>query len=68
MGWTVNTIALIGGLGSIMEGVSDVHNTNGEVVSGSDGDNKTKCRLCYSWGGIMIKLYSLNLRYTICAM
>ena len=40
----VNNITLIGGLGSILEGVSDVQNADGEVLSGRYGDNQTECR------------------------
>ena len=39
MGWEVDYFTLGGGLEIILEGISDVHNTNSEVVSGSNYDN-----------------------------
>ena len=45
MGWEVNNLTLVGGLESIREGVGDVRNTYGEVVSGGDVDNHMGCGL-----------------------
>ena len=33
-------ITILGGLESILEGVSDIHNDDGEVIIGSDGKNQ----------------------------
>ena len=41
MVWAVNNLTLVGVPDSIMESVSGVRDSNGEVVSGSNGDNQT---------------------------
>ena len=46
IGWEEKNLMLGGGLEIIMEGVSDVRNANGEVISVKNGDNQTECR-CY---------------------
>ena len=44
MGWSLNDLMLGVDLESILEVIIDVRNTNGEVVSVSNGPNKTECR------------------------
>ena len=39
MGRVFDYLILRGGIKGILEGTGDVHNTNGEVVSCSDGKN-----------------------------
>ena len=68
MGWLVKNIMLVGGLESILEGISDVRNTNGEVSSVSDSNNQTECRCCYDWVGVLVKVNPLHFRSTISAM
>ena len=43
MGWTVNNLLLRGSLEGIMEGISYIHDTNGDVVCVSNGNNHTEC-------------------------
>ena len=44
MGWQVNNLPLIGILEGLLEGIGDLCNTNGEVVSGINGKNQPECR------------------------
>ena len=44
--WSLNNLTLGRGLEVIMEGISDVQNVDGEVVSGSDGSNNKECQTC----------------------
>ena len=44
MWWEVKNNTLGGDLESIMKGVSDVSNGDGEVVRSRKGDNQTECR------------------------
>ena len=41
----LNNITLRGGLESLLGGIIDVRNIDGNVVSGIGGDNQTECRL-----------------------
>ena len=44
IGRSVYNLTFECGLRIILEEVSDIHNADGEVVSGSDKDNQTECR------------------------
>ena len=44
--WEANIFTLGGGLESILEGISDIKNLDGEVVGDRNGDNKMDCRCC----------------------
>ena len=68
MGLSLNDIKLRGGLEPIMEGVSYVLNSNGEIVSGINCANKEESRSCYKWIGGLTKFNALNLRSTISTM
>ena len=46
MGCTVNDFALRGSLEIIVEGIDDICSTNGEVISGSNGNNHQDCGFC----------------------
>ena len=46
MGWAVNNLMLRGGLEIILVGVSNVCNSDGEVVSGSESNKNMECRFC----------------------
>ena len=46
LGWSVNNTTIGGGLESILEGVSGVCNSDGEVVIGSNSNNQKRCRWC----------------------
>ena len=46
MGWEVNNFTPRGGVDIILEGVGDIHNADGGVVGGSNGDKQTECRRC----------------------
>ena len=46
MGWAVNHLTRGRGHEIITEGVSNVHNSDGEVVVGSDGENQTDRKCC----------------------
>ena len=41
MGKEVNNFALRGNLDSVLEGISDIYNSNNEVVGGHNGNNHT---------------------------
>ena len=41
MGWTVNNFFLRGSLKSILEGIEDICDTNGEAVYDINGNNHT---------------------------
>ena len=43
MGWTVNDFPLRVILKSVLEGIGDIRNTDGEVLCGSNGNNRTEC-------------------------
>ena len=44
MGYTVNNLPLRGSLEVIIEGISDIHNTNGDMVCGWNVNNQPECR------------------------
>ena len=46
MGWTVNNFPLIEILVVILEGIGYIHNINGDMVGGINGNNQTECRCC----------------------
>ena len=45
MEWTVNNLNFGGSLESILEGIFEIGNTNGEVAGGNKGINQRECRL-----------------------
>ena len=46
MGWAVNNFPLIGILEAILEVIGDIHNINGNMVGGSNGNNQTEYKCC----------------------
>ena len=46
MGWAVNNLMLRRGLESILGGVDDACNADGEMISVRNGNNPTGCRYC----------------------
>ena len=46
MGFQVNNFPLVGIREDIMEGIGDIFNTNGDIVSGSNGNNQPECICC----------------------
>ena len=68
MGWEVDYFTLGGGLEIILEGISDVHNTNSEAVSGSNYDNRMGWRGYQNQGGRLIKAKDLHQRSPIRTM
>ena len=65
MGQTVNHLPLRGNLEGILEGIGDIHYTNGEVVCGSNGKNHPQCGCCQYWRGGLVKVNGFHLRSTI---
>ena len=65
MGQKFYGFMLGGGLKSILEDISEILNTDGEVVSWCNGGDHTECRISKNQGGGIIKLLSLYLRSTI---
>ena len=43
MGLKVNNFLLIGSREVILEGIGDIHNTNGDVLGGINGNNHLDC-------------------------
>ena len=46
MGWEVNNFTPRGGVDSILEDIGYIHNSDGGVVGGSNGDKQKECRRC----------------------
>ena len=44
MGWTVNNLPLKLILEGVMEGIGDMHNINGDMVGGINGNNQKEYR------------------------
>ena len=68
MGCIANCLNIGGRLKSILEGVGDICNANGEVVGGSNGNNCLKCSCCKNWRRRLFKVDTFHLTFIISAM
>ena len=59
--WIVNDIKFSRGLESILKGVDDICDTNGEVTRVWNGNNKTESRGRNNHGGILSNIYTFDL-------
>ena len=46
MGFQVNNFPLVGIREGIMEGIGDILNANGDILSGRNGNNQPECICC----------------------
>ena len=65
MGWTINNLILRESLEIILEQISDICITNGEVLGSINGNKRTECRFCKEWIGGLVKVNSFHLKYNI---
>ena len=68
MGFKVNNFLIIVIREVILEGIGDIYNTNGDVVSGRNGNNKPDCMCCYYCIGGLVKFNPFHLRSKISTM